>query len=295
VPDGDESPTQRGLESGAGSTDQQDTTSRPNTTSNALGERRPDQATPPLQGAEAVVVPEQQLNQTSTTDHTAPINQKAPAAAVATELPSDDFSISASSKNDAAATVPVVAGDTAAAPIVPPAALSSTVPIAQAAEPVIQPSEVTAALTDDAAEELWGQVSRALHRVRPTADGNEVRLRLRPAELGELLVNVQANDDGVSVRLVTTSNTAQQTLAADSARLKNELHLAGFGETSVDVSQQDDGRQDNGQPRQGANEHGRRSPRSNDRLGLDGQGSFLPRQLVRPHGAQRGVSINLTL
>ena len=39
-------------------------------------------------------------------------------------------------------------------------------------------------LPDEVAEQMWGQVERALHRVRTTADGHDLRLRLRPADSG---------------------------------------------------------------------------------------------------------------
>ena len=90
---------------------------------------------------------------------------------------------------------------------------------------------------DTAADELWAQVQRALHRVRTGPDGAELRLRLHPAELGELLVQVRTQGDQLAVRLVASSTAAQQTLLADQQRLAAELAEAGFAEGSVDIGQ----------------------------------------------------------
>ncbi len=95
----------------------------------------------------------------------------------------------------------------------------------------------TAGLGDDQADELWAQVQRALHRVRTGPDGTELRLRLHPAELGELLVQVRAQGEHLSVRLVASSAAAHQALVADQQRLAEELAEAGFADGSVDVGE----------------------------------------------------------
>jgi flagellar hook-length control protein FliK len=98
-------------------------------------------------------------------------------------------------------------------------------------------SQTNAALGDNEADELWAQVQRALHRVRTGLEGAELRLRLHPAELGELLVQVRTQGDQLSVRLVTSSTAAQQTLLADQQRLAAELAEAGFADGMVDIGQ----------------------------------------------------------
>lgn len=103
------------------------------------------------------------------------------------------------------------------------------------------------ALDGDAADELWGQVQRALHRVRTGPEGTELRLRLHPAELGELLIQVRAHGEQLSVRLVTSSAVAHQTLVADQQRLTEELAEAGFADGTVDVSEWGSGTPDDGQ------------------------------------------------
>ena len=95
----------------------------------------------------------------------------------------------------------------------------------------------TEALDGEAADELWGQVQRALNRIRTGPEGTELRLRLHPAELGELLIQVRAQGEQLSVRLVTSSAAAHQTLLADQQRLAEELSEAGFTDGSVDIGE----------------------------------------------------------
>lgn len=99
----------------------------------------------------------------------------------------------------------------------------------------------TSAPLPEAEANLWEDVRSAFDRIRSTVDGQEVRMRLRPAELGELLVQVRTQGDQVSVRLVASSAGAHQTLMDDRVRLAAELARAGFDEGSVDISQSDAG------------------------------------------------------
>ena len=99
-------------------------------------------------------------------------------------------------------------------------------------------SSAAVELSEGATEELWGQVQRALHRARVGPTGSELRLRLRPAELGELLVQVRTVGDQLAVRLVTSSLSAQQVLVNDQSRLAAELAAAGFDDGSFDISHQ---------------------------------------------------------
>ncbi len=110
---------------------------------------------------------------------------------------------------------------------------------------------------------LWDDVRSAFDRIRSTGDGQEVRIRLRPAELGELLVQVRTQGDHVSVRLVASSAAAQQTLMDDRLRLAAELARAGFDEGSVDIGRQD------------AGDSSRRGNESGDGSGADRSGQSL--------------------
>ncbi len=151
-------------------------------------------------------------------------------------------------------------------------------------------TSVVGALPDDVAEQLWGQVERALHRVRATADGHDLRLRLRPAELGELSIRVQTSEQGVTIHLVASSPAARQALESDSNRLRAELANAGFGNSSVDVSQRDDGHQPGSSMSHNAGEQ--------HRSGARGDGSdtgYRPTVRQEFGRVRRGSSVNLTL
>lgn len=149
---------------------------------------------------------------------------------------------------------------------------------------------------------LWDDVRSAFDRIRSTGDGQEVRIRLRPAELGELLVQVRTRGDHVSVRLVASSAAAHQTLIDDRLRLASELARAGFNEGSVDIGQHDAGDSSrHGGERGDADRSGR--PLDNA-VGLDGVGPtrdiFERREPIRiDSGFRPGRSaystINLTL
>lgn len=119
---------------------------------------------------------------------------------------------------------------------------------------------------------LWEDVRSAFDRIRSTGDGQEVRIRLRPAELGELLVQIRTKGDHVAVRLVASSAAAQQTLVDDRLRLAAELARAGFEEGSVDISQQDAG-DAGGRGRQ--NSDGSDTDRSGRSIGTAGGASGL--------------------
>ena len=126
---------------------------------------------------------------------------------------------------------------------------------------------------DSAEGSLWEDVRLAFDRVRSSAEGQEVRIRLRPAELGELLVQIKTQGDHVAVRLTASSSAAQQTLIDDRLRLATELARAGFEEGSVDISQQENGT------------HGNRNPGSQDERGRG-------RTIATPHpglGARQAI------
>ena len=138
------------------------------------------------------------------------------------------------------------------------------------AAPAPAAAATTPAPVNDAEVNLWDDVRSAFDRIRSTGDGQEVRIRLRPAELGELLVQVRTRGDHVSVRLVASSAAAHQTLMDDRLRLASELARAGFDEGSVDIGQHDAGDSSrHGGERGDADRSGR--PLDNA-VGLDGVG-----------------------
>lgn len=114
-------------------------------------------------------------------------------------------------------------------------------PATDTAKPAPTSAAQTTGPMQTAEANLWEDVRSAFDRIRSTGDGQEVRIRLRPAELGELLVQIRTQGDHVAVRLVASSAAAQQTLVDDRQRLAAELARAGFEEGSVDISQQNAG------------------------------------------------------
>jgi flagellar hook-length control protein FliK len=114
-------------------------------------------------------------------------------------------------------------------------------PAAESSSSPLVTSTATTLLGDDVEAQLWDQVQQALGRVRASENGQELRMRLRPADLGELLIQVHTRGDHVSVRLATTNDGARQALLDDQARLAEELANAGFQGASVDVRQENDG------------------------------------------------------
>lgn len=124
---------------------------------------------------------------------------------------------------------------------------------------------------------LWEDVRSAFDRIRSNGETNEVRIRLRPAELGELVVQVRTQGEHVAVRLLASSAAAQQALLDDRLRLASELALAGFEEGSVDIDRQSSGEtgsQDDRQPNDGEQ---RPSARSIDMIGPDHAGAVRER------------------
>lgn len=146
---------------------------------------------------------------------------------------------------------------------------------------------------------LWEDVRAAFDRIRSSGGVQEVRIRLRPAELGELMVQVKTQGDHVAVRLIASSSAAQQALIDDRLRLATELARAGFEEGSVDISQQENGSLANGD--QGTSD-ARRDGRTvaEPHSGTDGRPAFERRDPIRTEsvfrpGRHAYSTINLTL
>ena len=150
--------------------------------------------------------------------------------------------------------------------------------------------------TDETQDELWGQVQRALTRVRSGAEGQELRMRLRPAELGELLVQVRATGDQLAVRLVTTSGAAHQALLNDQPRLAAELRHAGFDGSSVDISQQNQQQGDPNQRSRGESGSANRSPNASpSSVFASADGQPVDRRQTVSVQRPRGGLVDITL
>lgn len=145
---------------------------------------------------------------------------------------------------------------------------------------------------------LWEDVRLAFDRIRSSGDVQEVRIRLRPAELGELMVQVKTQGDHVAVRLIASSSAAQQTLIDDRLRLATELARAGFDEGSVDISQHESGSPANGDQGPSDRRDGRTVAEPDSEI--DGRPAFERRDPIRTEsvfrpGRHAYSTINLTL
>jgi flagellar hook-length control protein FliK len=76
-----------------------------------------------------------------------------------------------------------------------------------------------------------------LGSIRDTPAGERVMtIRLRPPELGAVVVRINTSETGVSVRLVTESAAAANHLAQQRHLLLSDLEDSGLRGTSVEVS-----------------------------------------------------------
>jgi len=146
---------------------------------------------------------------------------------------------------------------------------------------------------------LWEDVRLAFDRMRSSGDVQEVRIRLRPAELGELMVQIKTQGDHVAVRLVASSSAAQQALIDDRLRLASELARAGFEEGSVDISQQETGSPAH-RDRGAGDDRDRGRTITEPHSASDGRPAFERREPIRTEsvfrpGRHAYSTINLTL
>jgi flagellar hook-length control protein FliK len=85
-------------------------------------------------------------------------------------------------------------------------------------------------------EAVWMQVRRALGSLRALENGDQqMTVRLRPAELGSVMVRVAAGEGGTAVSLVTDSAVAALQLGQQRQQLIAELEQNGFERVAVDV------------------------------------------------------------
>ncbi|MEM9615174.1 MAG: flagellar hook-length control protein FliK, partial [Actinomycetota bacterium] len=149
---------------------------------------------------------------------------------------------------------PATEGPTQARPaptptVAPIGSTQATVEVAAArAEQAASPAgaQQAAAATSDGldAPELWRQVQRAVGSLRTNTDGDQqMTIRLRPAELGSVVVRVIANETGTNVSVVAETSAAANQLSQQRQQLTSELENSGLRGVSVDIgAQAGDGR-----------------------------------------------------
>lgn len=90
---------------------------------------------------------------------------------------------------------------------------------------------------------LWRQVRRAIGSMRTTAAGDQqMTIRLRPAELGSVMIRVTTGEAGTTVALVAESAAAANQLNQQRQQLLSELEDGGLTEVAVDVGTEEDQR-----------------------------------------------------
>ncbi len=88
----------------------------------------------------------------------------------------------------------------------------------------------------DGSDPVWRQVQRALSSVRLTAAGDhEMTIRLRPDELGSVVVKVITGEAGTTVALMAESRSAANHLQQQRHLLLNELEESGLRGTTIDI------------------------------------------------------------
>jgi flagellar hook-length control protein FliK len=99
----------------------------------------------------------------------------------------------------------------------------------------------TQAEQSDGTDPLWRQVRRALGSLRNLPTGEQqLTIRLRPDDLGSVVVRISTGDAGTTVALVAESATAANQLNQQRQQLISELQDGGLRGVSVDVGTGDD-------------------------------------------------------
>ena len=144
----------------------------------------------------------------------------------------------------------------------------------------------------DGADPLWRQIRRALGSLRTTPTGEQqLTIRLRPAELGSVVVRINSGDAGTAVSLVTESSAAANQLNQQRQQLIRDLQDGGLVDVNVDIgSDADTDRTQTGQSDGDADRTGGRGV-----LRGAGDSTAVDADLVRGYGARRdrGPSIGL--
>lgn len=88
----------------------------------------------------------------------------------------------------------------------------------------------------EAGDPLWLQVRRAMGSLRTLQNGEQqMTIRLRPAELGSVMVRVNAGENGTTVSLIADSAVAATQLTQQRQQLISELEQGGLAGVAVDV------------------------------------------------------------
>lgn len=88
----------------------------------------------------------------------------------------------------------------------------------------------------EAGDPLWLQVRRAMGSLRTLQNGEQqMTIRLRPAELGSVMVRVNAGEHGTTVSLIADSAVAATQLTQQRQQLISELEQSGLAGVAVDV------------------------------------------------------------
>jgi flagellar hook-length control protein FliK len=107
---------------------------------------------------------------------------------------------------------------------------------------------------------LWRQVHRALNAVRLTSGGDhELTIRLRPDDLGSVMVKVTTGDGGTTVALVADTRAAANQLQQQRHELLRQFEASGLGQTTVDIGLSSGSRQ-SGDNQDGSGKHPTAAP-----------------------------------
>jgi flagellar hook-length control protein FliK len=99
----------------------------------------------------------------------------------------------------------------------------------------------------DAADPLWRQVRRAMGSIRNLPTGEQqLTIRLRPDDLGSVVVRISTGEAGTTVALVADSAVAANQLTQQRQQLIRELEDGGLRGVAVDVGTSGDTQQGDG-------------------------------------------------
>lgn len=96
---------------------------------------------------------------------------------------------------------------------------------------------------------IWQQIRRAIGSIRNLPTGErQMTIRLRPAELGAVLVRINTTDAGTTVALVTESTAAANQLNQQRQQLITDLEDGGLADVNVDIGSEADADRPGGEP-----------------------------------------------
>ncbi len=130
----------------------------------------------------------------------------------------------------------------------------------------------------ESGDPLWLQVRRAMGSLRTLQNGEQqMTIRLRPAELGSVMVRVNAGENGTTVSLIADSAVAATQLNQQRQQLISELEQGGLAGVAVDVGTEAetdlrDGADDDRDPSNGSEADGTAAAAA-----VAGAGAGLPR------------------